>query len=252
MKKLIFTVFLSFSLLNVFSQNSEMAVDFSRYGSPITGASYINRTVVKDLIHELERINRSKTPEELDEAFLNSIVGTPFMNNKFAEGALFTNENKKLDKVFLRFNVFNNKMEVKFNESLFELSEELIKRVTIDDKTFEFLPYKIAEKSQSGYLELIHEDEWKIYCYHSKKYIEAQPQKAMQDKPSPPEFNDLPLVYLLKKSQKSQAIGFRSKKELVNIFSNNKNEILAYIKKHKLKHNNPEDLKELLTYFNTL
>ena len=251
MKKIIFTVLLSFSLVNLFSQNGELAIDFSRYGSVITSPGYIDRTIVKNLIHEIERINRSKTLEELNEAIFNNIVGTPFMNNHFIMGELFRVDGERIDEVFLRYNVYNNIMEAKFHESLFKLSEELIQRVKIDDKTFDYLPYKIAEKQHSGYLELIQEGEYRLYCYHSKKFKEAQPQKAMQDKASPAEFRDLPLVYLLMKNQDSLAIGFRSRKELVNIFTNNKDEINAYIKKHKLKHNNPTDLKELLTYFNT-
>lgn len=252
MKKIVCTVLLSFSLLILFAQNGELAVDFSKYGTAITGPSYINRTIVKDLIHEIERVNRSKTPEELNEAILNSIEGTPFMNNDFTEGELYTVDGKRLENIMLRYNVFNDIMEVSFNESLFELSGELVKRVKLEDKTFDYLSYTIADKQRSGYLELLQEGEWRLYCYHAKKFKEAQAQKAMEDKPSPPEFRNLPLVYLVMNDERNTAIGFRNKKELANSFTDNNGEIRAYIKKHKLKHNNPSDLKELLKFVNTL
>lgn len=73
MKKLKLIILLSFIVGNLFSQNGELAVDLSRYGTPITGASYIDRSVVNDLIRELERANRSGTAE----AILNNIEGNP-------------------------------------------------------------------------------------------------------------------------------------------------------------------------------
>ena len=252
MKKLVFIVLISFAALHLFSQNAELAVDFSRYGTPITGPGYIDRSVVNELIHELERVNRSKNLEELNEAILKNVEGTPFMDNQFLKGEVLTVDGKDINDVLLRYNVYNNKMEAKFNESFFELSEKLITRVKIDNRTFDYLPYQIAKKEYSGYLELIHDGELKLYCRHSKKFKGAQPQKAMQDRPDPAEFRDLPLVYLLMKNDDSKATGFRSKKELLNNFTGHKNEIQAYIKNNKLKHNNSEDLKKLLNYNDTL
>lgn len=252
MKKIITVVLFCLIGLYLYAQNAELAIDFSRYGTPITNPSYIDRSVVHDLIHELERVNRSKTPEELNEAFLNSIEGTPFQNNEFLNGKVLTIDDKNIDGVLLRYNIYNNKMEAKVNATLFELSENLVKRIIIEDRTFDYLPYQFAQKEDSGYLELIRDGESKLYCRHSKKFIDAQPQKAMQDKPSPAAFRDLPVVYLLQKNESSEVIGFRNKKELLSLFPTYKNEMQTFIKKNKLKHNRQDDLKKLLNYYDTL
>lgn len=174
------------------------------------------------------------------------------MNNQFEEGEVLIVDGSVINDVLLRYNVYNSRMEAKFNETLFELSDELITRIMLDDRTFDYLPYRIAEKEYTGYLELIQDGEWKLYCRHSKKFKDAQPQKAMQDKPNPAKFIDLPLVYCVKKSEDSAAIGFRNKKELLNIFTEYSAEIQSYMKNNKLKHNNSEHLKKLFAYYNTL
>lgn len=252
MKKLVSVALLCIVVVDLFSQNGELAVDLSRFGTPITGASYLSRSITNDLIHEIERINRSKTPEELNEYFLNNIEGTPYLNNEFEKGEVITVDGDILKGVLLRYNIFNNKMEVKEKEILYELSDELIERIKIEDKIFDYLPFQLNKKEYVGYLELIQDGEWKLYCRYTKKFKEAQPQKAMQDKPGHAQFRNLPLVYILKNDEVETAEGFRNKKELLNIFTDHKNEIQYYIKSHKLKHNNPEDLKDLLTYLDSL
>lgn len=251
MKKLVSVILLSFITVQSFSQNAQLAVDFSRYGTPITGPAYINRTAVHDLIHKLDRINRSKTPEEINKEILKNIEGTPFLNPEFISGEVYTSDGNKIENVLLRYNIFNNKMEAKFNESLFQLSENLIRRIAFEERTFDYLSYTIADKENAGYLELIHDGEWKIYCRFAKKFKEAQAQKAMQDKPNPAAFRDLPDIYLVKTGD-NKVQGFKSKKELLSVFSLHKNEVQAFMKKNKLKHNNSADLKMLMTYYETL
>lgn len=252
MKKLVLLALASFIAAHLFSQNAGLAVDFSRYGSPVTGPAYINRSIANDLIHEIERINRSRTAEELTEFILNNVEGTPFMNNEFKKGEIYTVDGTIINGAMLRYNVYNDKMEVRVKGLLYELSEEMIKGIKIEDRVFDFIPFQLAKKEDTGYLEIFQDGDWKLYCRHEKKFKEAQPQKAMEDKPSPAEFRDLPETYLIKPTADKKAVGVKNKKELINIFPEHKNEVQAYIKKNKLKHNDSEDLKELLTYYNTL
>ena len=252
MKKLISILFLSFMVLNSYAQNSEAPIDFSRFGTPVTSPLYVNRSITNELIRELERANQSKTPEELNEAILNNLEGTPYMNNDFEKGEILAVDGTLLRGALLRYNIFNNKMEVKEKEILYELSNELIQRIKIDDRIFDYLLFQISEKEYTGYLELIQDGKWNLYCRYSKKFREAQPQKAQQDKPNPASFRDLPDVYLLKKDENSFAIGFRNKKEFLNIFPLHKEEVQDYMKNQKIKLNNPEDLKKLVSYCNSL
>src|SRR5210317_685908 len=113
MKKLVLLVLSGIFAVQVFSQNPEMAVDFSRYGTVITNPGYINRTIANDLIREIERIQRSKSAEELTEMILNNVEGTPFMNKEFESGKIYTTDGTIINGAMLRYNVYNDKMEVK-------------------------------------------------------------------------------------------------------------------------------------------
>lgn len=252
MKKLIVVVFLGIAALNGFPQMGDKIVDFAKFGSAITGSGYLDRSVMHDLIHELEKANRYKTPEELNQAILSRIEGSPFMNDEFILGEIITTDDENIKDVQLRFNIFNNKMEAKFNETLFELSDDRIKRINFDNRTFDYLTYRIFEKESAGYLELIQDGPWKLYCLYSKKFKVAQAQKAMQDKPSPAQFRDLPVIYLLKNDENEQIVAFKSKKELLEIVGKQNRQIQDFMNVNKMKTNNPEDLKSVIVYLNSL
>lgn len=238
-------------VVNLFSQGNPSPVDLSKFGSPISGSGYINRSVVYNLIHELDKINRL-SPEEMDKAFFNSIIGTPYLENEFKKGEVFTSGGNNFKDVLLRYNVYNNLIEVNLKDVRYEISNDKINSVKIDNKNFDYLSYKIGNETEKGYLELISDGEIKLYCRHSKKFKDAEPQKAMEDHPSPPEFKDLPDVYFIKNKEDKVATGFRNKKDLISTFPDYQDEIKNHIKEKNLKYNDPEDLKELLNYYNSL
>jgi hypothetical protein len=252
MKKIAVILFLIYSILNAFSQNSEAPVDFSRFGTPVTSAMYVNRSITSELIRELERANQSKTPEELNEEILKNIEGTPYLKNEFEKGEIWAVDGTHLTGALLRYNIFNNKMEVLEKEILYELSNDLIKRIKTGERIFDYLSYTIADKENTGYLELIQDGKWILYCRYAKKFTDLQPQKAMQDKPNPASFRDLPEIFLIKKTENQTATGFRNKKELLNIFSPHKVEVQDYIKNQKIMLDNPDDLKKLVSYCTSL
>ena len=251
MKKSLFSAFLFLIVTFLIAQNRELPVDFSRYGTPVTGSSYLSTSVTNEIIREFERIQRSRSPEELNEYLLKHIEGTPYMNNQFEKGEILSVDGDLIKGVLLRFNIFGNKMEVKDNEILYEISNEMISRIKIGERNFDYLTFTLDNKKQAGYLEMVQDGDWKLYCRYAKRFREAQPQKAMQDKPANAGFSDLPEVYIIK-NNKNEAIGFRNKKELLNILSNHKAEIEKYIKSQKLKPDKADDLKKLLDYYQML
>jgi len=252
MKKLVFVFFICFCTIQTKAQNQAQAVDFSRFGDPITNTSYINRDIVNKIIHDIEKVQRSKSQEELMDYILSTIEGTPYLNNDFLDGNITASDGTLIKGAKLRFNVFNDRMEVKQNNMLFELSNDVVRRVQIGGRTFDYLKYELDQKESVGYLEMISEGKWKLYCRYSKKYKEVQPQKAMEEHDSPAEFRDLPPLFFLLKEGAESAQGFRSKKELLQLFPENRNEMQAYMKKNKMKHNEPEDLQKLLGYYFSL
>ncbi len=252
MKKLVFILLISCFTIQLRAQGKDVAVDFTRYGNPITNPSYIDRSIVNDIIHDIEKVQRTKSPEEFMNYILSTMEGTPFLENEFLKGTITTVDGKVIRNVDLRYNVFNNKMEVKQKDQLFELTNDLVKRIQMNDRTFDYLKYELDKNESDGYLELISDGNWKLYYRHAKKFKEAQSQKAMEEHSRPAEFRDLPPVYLLLKDDSGKAIGFRNKKELANIFPNHKNEVHSFMKKNRLKTNNAEDLQKLLSYYFSL
>lgn len=248
MKNVIVLVVFCLIAMNLYSQQDGRPVDFSAFGTPISGssASYINRSIVDKMIHDLERVNQTGNVSEYLAA---NFDGTPFMNNEFVKGDVVTVKGEVLKDVLLRYNVYSDVMEGKLKDVCYEIdSKGMVKRVTLEGKTYDYLKYKIDNDEKFGYLELLEDGEWKLYRHHIKKFKEAQPPRAMQESGSKAKFSDLPAIYFLMKEGDETAVGFRNNKDLVNIFTDNKNEVQDFIKSNKLKSNNQEDLKKLLSY----
>lgn len=254
MKKLAFVVLFVFVCTNTFAQQHQ-SYYVEEMGTAISSVSYYSLERVNQFLREIESSYRmGKTPEELNAAILKDIEGSPYMNDEFVKGDLLTTKSEMMNGILLRYNVYDNEMEVKVKEIAYEVpAKDLVMRVILEDKTFDYLPFQVAdEEKQIGYLELIKEGEWNLYCRHSKKYKEAQPPKAMQENGAPAKFIDKPVVYFLKKNQDDVAFGFKNKKQLVNLFPEHEKKVQEFISKNKLKYNDPEDLKKLLNFCNIL
>lgn len=249
MKNLISVFFFCFLTVNLYSQQDGRPVDFSSFGNPITNASYINRSIVDRMIHDLERVNQSGNASEYLAA---NFDGTPFMNNEFINGEVITLKGEVLKDVPLRYNVFSGVMEGKLKDVCYEIdSKGIVKSVNLDGKTYDFLKYKLNDEEQDGYLELIQDGDWKLYCRHLKKFKEAQAPRAMQESGAKAKFSDLPLTYFLMSEGDSIAIGFNNTKELAAILTSHKADIKDYIKSNKIKSNDPEDLKKVISFCST-
>ena len=174
------------------------------------------------------------------------------MDNVFRKGEIRMVSGDVYKNVLLRYNIFNDIMEASAEGKRYELSKELVKSVELGEKQFEYLQYLIGKTEGSGYLELLKGNGIKLYCHYSKKFKESEPQKALESAPKPPEFVNQPTQFLLLREGDTMAIGVKNKKMLVEYFSDHQNEISAFVKDHKIKYNNPEDLKKLLSFYNSL
>lgn len=190
---------------------------------------------VNELLRALESsYHMVKSHAELNEDFLADIEGSPYLNEDFMEGDIITANGELLQDIPLRFNMYDNVMEVKVKDIAYTIpSDKMIKRVLLEGRSFDFLPFVIGRKECEGYLELKFDGEIKIYQYIDVDFKQAEAPKPMQPKFKPARFIYRKPLNLVKTEDNKEAIIIKNKKQFLGIFPNQKNKMRQFFKENR-------------------
>jgi hypothetical protein len=180
------------------------------------------------------------------------IEGSPYLNDEFIKGSIFTTTKTQFVDVPLRYNIYNDQIE--FTDSAGEVmamtANEMIEKVVFGGYTMEFAPYLYALKEKSGFFEVLVKGKATLY---------ARPEVLFQAEVAPAAFKDAePAKFIRKDDSYYIRIGVKaaeeinSKKELITVFPENQNKMEAFIKKNKISIKDRDDLKKTVEYYNSL
>ena len=182
----------------------------------------------------------------------DDIEGSPYLNDEFINGTIFTTSNYQFVDVPLRYNIYNDQIEFKTptNEIQALGTPEIVKTVEFGDYKMVYIPYSNARKIRHGFFTV--EEKGNVSLYSRLEIIYRKAEEPAAYKEAKP-------AKFIKKSDSfyirvglEQAKKVDSKKELLAAFPDHKDEIAAFIKKNKVKTNKPEKLKELVRYYNSI
>lgn len=180
------------------------------------------------------------------------IEGSAYLNEEFTNGTVYTKQNSKYVDVPLRYNAYNDEMEFKnYNDEILAIAApESIEKIEMGELTFIYIPYRSGNKTLNGYFESVISGNVSLYIRHEIVFIEAQKAGAYKD-PKPPKFIKNPTEYYIQIGTEGANL-VKSKKNILKILTDHKDEINAFIKKNNTKTNNIDSLAELVKYYNTL
>lgn len=213
-----------------------------------------NAQVEYEIRNAIELFNSVKAHEsnwnnELNET---SIKGSPFLNEDFTEGSVFTTSKTRFDGIPLRYNIFNDQIEFKSDdEQILALpAPEVIEKVEMGEYLFEYIPYSNYKNIRRGFF-IVHE-KGKATLYSRPRIVfeEAKNPAAYQDA-QPARFIRKPDVYYIRIGM-DPAKPVSGKKDLEAVFSPDNKELNNFIKNRKIKPGNAESLKELVIFYNSL
>lgn len=182
--------------------------------------------------------------------------GSPYENEKFELGEIVhTNSKQKIQKLFLRYNVFDDQIEVSKTSEVSELhgllkSEHIYAR--INNKEYHYKKYKdLNNHTKKGYLiKLRGNAKISLYKLLVKKYTKAKIANTSYHKNTPAKFTDQH-TYYLEINEKLSPVS-SSKKKTVSIFPENQKEVKDFIGKENLSLKKEKDLTKLINFYNTL
>ena len=154
-------------------------------------------------------------------------------------------------KAFVRYNIFDDEMEFVKDESIYYLAKEIGRKIRFINtnsiyKVFEF-------KGELHFFKVHVEGKNSLIAKQKVRYIEEKVAKSGYDRAKPANYKRLKdELYLVIDNKKMVKLSKKSKKEFFKSFGDKSSEIQKYAKKNKLGRKSIEDLKKIVTYYNTL
>lgn len=181
-----------------------------------------------------------------------NITGSPYLNDEFIEGSVFTTSKTQYAGVPLRYNIYNDQIEFQLGENPVQAlaAPETVEMVQFGDFIFEYVPYTNVKKIRRGYF--IVEEKGNATLY-------TKPQVVFENAKEPAAYQDaVPARFLKRPDEKYIRVGkepamlIAKKKDLEEVFPNHKEKIADFIRKNKVKINDQESLKGLVQFYNSL
>jgi len=201
---------------------------------------------------DLFRTNKHLSGDWQSTLSAGDIQGSPYSNDEFITGAVFTTQKLQFVDVQLRYNIYNDQIEFKSTDDEVQAiaTPEIIEKVVIGDLNMVYLPYSVSKKIRNGFFTVIDEGKASLFLRQEVVFVKATEPGAYKDA-QPAKFEKRPDVYFIKVGT-SEAKEVDSKKELLEAFPDKTAQLEKFIKQNKIKTNKQEDLIQLVHFYNSL
>lgn len=189
------------------------------------------------------RLNESQNTVDL-----KSIKGSPFENEEFIIGRAMSEELNISNPYFMRYNIYNDVIEIKDKDQSVELSKSTDIYATINNKEYHYESYTDESgKSKKGYFILLYRGEHvQLYARKTQRYKDVVKAKTSYHQDVPAAFVDSK-DYTMKKGGQMEFLS-RNKKELTRQFPSLEANLKTYIKANKIDVNKDADMVKLFTH----
>ena len=180
------------------------------------------------------------------------ISGSPYLNDEFENGSIYTVQRLKYIDVPLRYNIYNDNLEFKNpeNEIMALAAPEIVEKAVIGNTILAYSPFLQAGKTKKGFFVVLEEGKATLYAKPGVVFREATEPGAYKEAEPAKFLKRSDEYYIRIGTGEAQIIG--NKKDMIAAFPDNRDKVESFISKNKIKLNKPESLKELFKYYNSL
>jgi hypothetical protein len=202
----------------------------------------------------LDKLRLNKSINGIGNVLYSNIAGDPFIFKEFHQGELLliSGETYRVD---LRYDIYGNQIHMKEKGQIYGIIHpEKISKITVDTLRLIFSDYVSSSRDRSSangsYFILQTDGKCKLLIKKNIRIQDAEPPKLYQAA-KPAKFIPTGDTYYLKQGEKS-AVRISSKKEILNILGDKKDEMIKFFNSTKPGLKNPDDLEKLVSYYNGL
>jgi hypothetical protein len=192
------------------------------------------------------------TNHKLDDTIdVSATEGSPYENETFVFGKAISEKMNISSPYLMRYNIYNDVIEVKDKDQINELLRSFNLYVTISNKEYHYAEYSNESNTiKKGYFTLLYRGaNIELFSRKTQKYKQAVPPKNSFQPKQPAAFVDYQ-SYFMKKEGALLAIA-TNKKELIGQFPGIEADVKKFMKANKISLNSEDDIIELFTYIDT-
>lgn len=181
---------------------------------------------------------------------LNGVEGEIYVGEDWPAGTIILRNGEKIDNYLLRYNILIDQMQfiVDKDTLAFALPQEL-STLTFDNHTFVYEAFQTDNTIRYGYFELIEPGKNRLLLKRSVTF-EMPDAKNPVDEAATKYFVDE--CYFISKPGKVSYKIMCNRKSALSVLNEHQDEIDEYLRITGNKVKTPEDLKKLVSYYNTL
>ncbi len=185
---------------------------------------------------------------------LEGTAGNPYLYRDWHEGIIIMKDKSVITGNKFRYNIYSQQMEfIDNNDTMAIANPEETKLIRFADKVFVYTDYYYKSELSQGYFELLEDGpcmllkRW-VISYHLTDNETQQRNVAANDSE---EFVKECNCYLKFGNIPATTLE-NHKKDFINCFDEDSEQISAYMKRGKLKHKDQGDLLEIVSYYNEI
>jgi hypothetical protein len=183
----------------------------------------------------------------------SNIEGSPYLHEEFDSATLYSGSEKRYRGLVMRYNIYSDQIEFKNeNDQLRVLTNpEIVRLIEMGEDTIVYRPYQMGGQSVDFGFFLVLEDGPVNLLVKKMMIIREAKLAGAYAEAEPARFVSKPDTYFLQSAGRPAHV-IVGKKGLVELFPDKSKEVSNFIKKNKIKTSKPEDLIELVRYYNGL
>lgn len=184
---------------------------------------------------------------------ISDINGSPYLNDEFIKGTIFTKSKAQFVGIELRYNVYTDQVEFKSDKGQVQVlaAPETIEKIEWNDTKMVYIPYTVSQKIKRGYfIELLGGEKASLLSRPRVFFQEANEPRAYQEAVPAKFVRKSDEIFIRISKKPAQLIS--GKKDLLGAFPEHQNKVESFIKKNRVRPNKPEELGELVQYYNSL
>lgn len=183
--------------------------------------------------------------EDMSEEF-NSIAHKMYLNQAFA--SCMVDELK--DPIFLRYNMYKDEMEFKKGDKIFYLKKQKDRKVKFKYTNNDYRVYK--HENELKYFEVHVNDKNMLLSRKIVNFIQAKPAATSYQRDKPADFKREDDKIFLRYEDGSIVEIPSKKKNFYQVFKDKSKDVKSFVKSNKLSIKKLQDIKQIVTFYNSL
>lgn len=180
------------------------------------------------------------------------ITGSPYLNETFLPGEIYTKDGKLHKGIKLRYNIYKDEIEFMKGEEILGLKRrEITIYAVIGSDTLLTKVYGDSDNVGYGHFFLLVSGKKQLLVKKRKNFLEGTEEKGYVEAKNPA-FVDAGENFYLSNNDDMMANEVPKKKEISAFFGDKETEITTYMKQEKISLRKQSDLVKLVSYYNSI